>query len=102
MRKLILALLLSFSGYAQQKAIVHINAEFNESNNWYGLKALEDVKLYNGYIESNPSIKEKYSITKIPTLILFIDGKEVQRWEAALDMKVHATTSEVQKKIDQY
>ena len=102
MRKLILALLLSFSGYAQQKAIVHINAEFNESNNWYGLDILEGTKVYNGYIEKNPAIKEKYNITKVPTLILFVDGKEVKRWEAGLDMTLHISVKEIQNKIDQY
>jgi hypothetical protein len=102
MRTLLFALLLSTSLYSQEKAVVHINAEFNESNNWYGLKALTDVRVFNGYIEQNPAIKEKYSITKVPTVILFVDGKEVQRWEAALDMKVHATTKEIQNKIDSY
>lgn len=82
--------------------MVHINAEFNESNNWYGLDILDGARVYNGYIEQNPAIKEKYSITKVPTVILFVDGKEVQRWEAALDMKVHATTKEIQNKIDSY
>lgn len=102
MRTLLFALLLSTSLYSQEKAVVHINAEFNESNNWYGLKALTGVRVFNGYIEQNPAIKEKYSITKVPTVILFVDGKEVQRWEAALDMKVHATTKEIQNKIDSY
>lgn len=102
MRTLLFALLLSTSLYSQEKAVVHINAEFNESNNWYGLKSLTGVRVFNGYIEQNPAIKEKYSITKVPTVILFVDGKEVQRWEAALDMKVHATTKEIQNKIDSY
>ncbi len=82
--------------------MVHINAEFNESNNWYGLKALTDVRVFNGYIEQSPAIKEKYSITKVPTVILFVDGKEVQRWEAGLDMTLHVSVKEIQNKIDSY
>lgn len=81
---------------------MHINAEFNKSNDWYGLDAIDGVRVFNGYIEQNPAIKEKYSIAKVPTLMLFIDGKEVQRWEASLDMKLHATTKEIQNKIDSY
>lgn len=102
MRALVFSLLLSFGCYGQQKALVHINAEFNKSNDWYGLEDLDGVKAYNGYIEANPKIKERYNITKVPTLILYVDGKEVQRWEAALDMKLHATTKEVQNKIDSF
>ena len=82
--------------------MVHINAEFNKSNDWYGIKAISGTKVYNGYIDANPSIQKKYDIKKVPTLILFVDGKEVQRWEASLDMKLHATTKEIQNKIDSY
>lgn len=100
MRTLIAALLLSFPALSQN-ALVHINAEFNKSNDWYGLEAVEGVKVYNGYLESNDGIKERYNITKVPTLILYKDGVEVYRWEGALDMKIHAKLNEVQDKIDE-
>lgn len=100
MKTLIAALLLSFPALSQN-ALVHINAEFNKSNDWYGLEAVEGVKVYNGYLESNDGIKERYNITKVPTLILYKDGVEVYRWEGALDMKVHAKLNEVQDKIDE-
>jgi len=67
MRTLLFTLLLSTSLYSQEKAVVHINAEFNESNNWYGLDILDGARVFNGYIEQNPAIKEKYNITKVPT-----------------------------------
>ena len=99
MRKLLVLLLLSGSVYGQN-ALVHINAEFNKSNDWYGLNVVDGVKVYNGYLETNPAIKEKYNITKVPTLILYRDGKEIERWEAGLDMKLHIKANEVQDKID--
>jgi hypothetical protein len=102
MKTLLFALLLCASAYGQQKVVVHINAEFNKSNDWYGIQSLDGVKVYNGYIDKNPAIQEKYDIHKVPTLILFIGGREVQRWEASLDMKLHATTKEIQNKIDSY
>jgi len=102
MRTLLFTLLLSTSLYSQEKAVVHINAEFNESNNWYGLDILDGARVFNGYIEQNLAIKEKYNITKVPTLILFVDGKEVQRWEAGLDMTLHVNVKEIQNKIDSY
>lgn len=100
MRTLLFTLLLSFNLYSQEKAVVHINAEFNISNDWYGLEDLDGVKVYNGYIDNNPKIQAKYNITKVPTLILYVDGKELKRWEAGLDMKLHVTTKEVQTQID--
>ncbi len=99
MRKLLVLLLLSGSVYGQN-ALVHINADFNKSNDWYGLNVVDGVKVYNGYLETNPAIKEKYNITKVPTLILYRDGKEIERWEAGLDMKLHIKANEVQDKID--
>ena len=100
MRTLIAALLLSFPALSQN-ALVHINAEFNKSNDWYGLEAVEGVKVYNGYLESNKGIQERYKVTRVPTLILYKDGEEVYRWEGALDMKLHAKLNEVQDKIDE-
>ena len=99
MRNLLVLLLLSGSVYGQN-ALVHINAEFNKSNDWYALNVVDGVKVYNGYLETNPAIKEKYNITKVPTLILYLDGKEIERWEAGLDMKLHIKANEVQDKID--
>ncbi|QDT31963.1 thioredoxin family protein [Thalassoglobus polymorphus] len=37
-------------------------------------------------IEENPFIKEKYNIDKYPMLLIFVDGKEVQR---LVGMKTH-------------
>lgn len=100
MKKVLAIMLLSCSAYAQDAAVVHINAEFNASNDWYGLDILENTKLYGGSIDKQPALKEKYSITKVPTLILFSNGVEVKRWEAGLDMKLHVTAKEVQHAID--
>lgn len=99
MRKLLVLLLLSGSVYGQN-ALVHINAEFNKSNDWYGLNVVDGVKVYNGYLETNPAIKEKYNITKVPTLILYRDGKEIERWEGGLDMKLNVNPKDVQWEID--
>lgn len=97
---LLIAFLLCNAAAFGQNAVVHINAEFNKSNDWYGLEALDGVKVYNGYLETNPAMKESYNVTKVPTLILYVDGKELKRWEGGLDMKLHVTTSEVQTQID--
>ena len=99
MRALVFFLLLSGSAYGQN-ALVHINAEFNQSNDWYGLNILEGVKVYNGYLETNAAMKERYNITKVPTLILYKDGEEIKRWEGGLDMKLNVNPKDVQWEID--
>lgn len=101
MRRLLLlvVLLCSFPALSQN-AVVHINAEFNQSNDWYGLNILEGVKVYNGYLETNAAMKERYNITKVPTLILYSDGEEIKRWEGGLDMKLNVNPKDVQWEID--
>ena len=96
---IVIAFVLSFSAKAQIR-LVHINAEFNQSNDWYGLEVVDGIKVYNGYIDKSPGIQKKYNITKVPTLILYRDGKEIERWEAGLDMKLHVSANEIQKEID--
>lgn len=96
----IILFLLSLGAMAQEKALVHINADFNKSNDWYGLSVVSDVRVFGGYIDQNKDIQEKYNITKVPTLILYHKGKEVERWEAGLDMKLHVKVNEIQDKIN--
>ena len=99
MKGLVFFLFLSVSAYGQN-ALVHINADFNKSNDWYGLTIVQNTKIYNGYIDSNPAIKKKYNVVRVPTLILFKDGVEVERWVGGLDMKLHIKVNEVQNNID--
>lgn len=87
-------------GYGQEAVLVHVNAEFNKSNDWYALDQLNKARVFSGYIDENPKIKDKYNISKVPTLILFYDGKEVKRWEGGLDMKLNVNPKEVQWAID--
>jgi hypothetical protein len=100
-KKLILLIvtLFSLSTSAQEVVLVHINAEFNASNDWSEIEEIAGARLMNGYIDKKPAIKEKYNIRYVPTLILFHNGQEVKRWEAGLDMKLHATKEEVQQEI---
>lgn len=92
-------LVVSFNAKAQI-SLVHINAEFNASNDWTEIYDITGAKRLNGYIDQKPGLKEGYNIRYVPTLILFKDGEEIERWEAGLDMKLHVTAKEIQSKID--
>lgn len=102
MRRFILSILLLFSlgAKAQEAIVIHINAEFNKTNDWYALDQLDKARVFSGYIDEKTAIKEKYNITKVPTLILYYDGKEQKRWEGGLDMKLNVNPKEVQWAID--
>ena len=100
MKKIVFLLLFTCSMYAQEAFVIHINAGWNSSNDWYGLESISGARVFGGDIEKKPGIKEKYNITKVPTLILFRDGEEIERWEGGLDMKLHVSVSEVQQSID--
>lgn len=108
MRKLLAIglLLLPFYGFSQSQVkgvvIIHINAKFNQSNNWYGLDAIEDCRVFNGYLEDAPALKEAYGIKSVPTLIILKDKEELARFEGAIDMKLHVTSNQVQAVIDEY
>ena len=101
MKKIFIAIafVLSFSAKAQIR-LVHINAEFNARNDWEYITNIENVKLLGGYIDKTPGLQEAYNIKYVPTLIVFKDNKEIKRWEAGLDMKLHIKEEEIQEFVN--
>lgn len=104
MRRLLVAsvLLLSFTYQPEGKSVIEFNAGFNTKNGYKDLGRLENAKLYRIDIESKPHLKDKYNIKSVPTLILFRDGREMWRWEAGIDMKLHVHHLEVQDAINRF
>lgn len=82
--------------------IIEYNAPFNLSNSYEGFNSLLGVKKTKVCIEQNPQKRKDLKIKNVPTLILFLDNIEVYRWRAGLDMKIHTSTSDVQKVIDSF
>ena len=98
-------ILMSFTTYdqmAEGKTIIEFNAGFNVSNGYKHLNMVNGAKLYRVDIESKPSLKEKYKIKSVPTIIYFVDGEERYRWSAGLDMKLHVHFSEIQEVVNRY
>ena len=84
------------------KSVIEFNAGFNAKNNYKDLNRLENAKLYRVDIEAKPAMRDKYKIKSVPTLILFRDGKEMWRWEAGIDMKLHVHHLDVQDAINRF
>lgn len=102
---LILCSLLSICAYGQSldgKSVIEFNASFNTQNGYKDLGRLSGAKLYRMNVEAKPEVMKKYNIKSVPTLILFRDGKEVWRWEAGIDMKLHVHYMEIQESINRF
>jgi len=84
------------------KSVIEFNAGFNAKNNYKDLNKLGNAKLYRVDIEAKPAMRDKYKIKSVPTLILFRDGKEMWRWEAGIDMKLHVHHLEIQDAINRF
>ena len=101
MKKLI-ALIVFFvcvTNNAQDLKIIHINAKWNQKNNYDYLDELHNVKVQYGYLEDQaPSIKQ--SIKSVPTIILMKDGRPVYIWNADISLKIKSTPTEIQNVIN--
>ena len=61
---------------------------------------LSDCKGKRVDISSNPDKQKKHKIVVVPTIIIFNEGEEVQRFQANIMMQIEATFKEIQEKID--
>jgi len=80
--------------------VVEFNASWNEKNNVDWLHDLTDVGTKRILIDKG-SWQKEFSIVVVPTIIIFVNGKEVKRFQACLRFKMGATQEEVQDKIDE-
>lgn len=84
------------------KSVIEFNAGFNAKNGYEQLGKLSGARLFRVDIEEKPALRDKYKIKSVPTLILFRDGKEMWRWEAGIDMKLHVHHLEIQDAINRF
>ena len=103
MRKLI-ALIVFFAfatSNAQDLTIIHINAKWNQKNNYKYVEDLNGVKIQYGYLEDqSPSIRQ--NIKAVPTLILMKNGRPVYVWNADISLKLKVDPFDVQEVINQH
>ena len=97
---LLFGLLFTINCYTQI-TVKHFNAAWNNANNVSWLSNLSDcnVKYYD--ISKNPELQKKYKVVVVPTVVLFLDGEEIKRYQADISFKMSATKSEVQEAIDE-
>jgi len=105
---LLMLALLCFSGYTANAqgvpdvgiVVVEFNAPFSNSSCEY-LEDLEVDDIIRIDITKNKTSQSEFKIVVVPTLIVFMDGEEVERFQANIMMQLEATKEEVQTIIDE-
>jgi len=81
--------------------VVEFNASFNSQNSVDWISELSDCKGKRIDIAVSPELQKKYKIVVVPTVIVFNDGEEVERFQANIMMQLEATKDDVQEAVDE-
>jgi len=101
-RLLIVSLLMIVSlPIFSQVEVKYFNAGWNAANeiDWIGKLTDCDIERYD--IGAKPADAGKFKVVVVPTIIIFQDGEEVERYQADISFKMSATREEVQDYIDE-
>jgi hypothetical protein len=102
----LLLMLISSSATAQTYTcdedicVVEFNASWNSANNVEWLHNLTDVGTKRILIDKGDWQKD-FRIVVTPTIIIFVNGKETERYQANIMMVIEDTQDAVQEKIDE-
>lgn len=95
---LIISLFLSGSLYAQVN-VIQFNSSWNEDNT-FDTSQLKDCNTEYVTICENPDLQKKFKIVSVPTIIIFDNGEEIERFEGGIMMEITIKPKEIQKEID--
>jgi len=102
MKRLLFILLIFFSISAfSQVTVAHYNAEWNKANSVEWVDKLKDCDISKVDIVKEPKLQQKHQIVVVPTIIIFLDGEEIKRYQADVSFTMKATKEEVQEKIEE-
>ena len=90
----------TYDKWGEDICVVEFNASWNETNNTPWLHKLTDVGTKRIYIDKGDWQKD-FSIVVTPTIIIFINGKETERYKGNIMMVIEETQKAVQDKIDE-
>jgi len=94
----IILMLSALVATAQDYTLMHINAKWNQSNN-FDLRGIKEAKVQFALLEDQaPSLRAQ--IKSVPIIILLDkDGKPRGQWKANLSFKITASKEEIQDRI---
>ena len=95
----IILLMFAFIANAQDITLLHVNAKWNESND-YNLRGIRHAKILMVNLEDQ-SAELKSQIKAVPTIVVFgKDGKPKGQWQADLSFKLNVTREEIENRIN--
>jgi len=115
MNNLLLLLLLSTNIVAQEfvtsssfgsktsegVVVIEFWARWNKGNEVEFLDDLNGCSSYRVCVRRSADIRDKYKVLSIPTIIVFNNGVEQNRFTPSIMLKLQATKNEVQSIIDE-
>ena len=81
--------------------VVEFNADFNKQNSVSWIEDLSECKHVRVNISAEPEMQVEHKIVVVPTIIVFNEGEEVERFQANIMMTMEATPEEVQEVVDE-
>mgnify|MGYP003136711737 CR=1 FL=1 len=91
----------TFSDSQEGVTVVEFWADWNKANECVWLEDIEDAETYR--IDLNTNAAKENEITVLPTVIVFNDGEEVERFEGDISFSLcpEKTPKRVQKEINE-
>jgi len=83
-----------------QVEVVEFNASFNATNGCPWVDELTDCEVTHVDILASPKLQKKYKIVVVPTIIVFRDGEEENRFQANIMMQMEAKLEDIQEAVD--
>ena len=81
--------------------VVEFNAPFNKANSVDWIEELSDCKGKRVDILASPDLQQEHKIVVVPTVIIFNDGEEVERFQGNIMMQLETSQEEVQSAVDE-
>ena len=98
---LILFLMVLSSNAFGQVVVTHFNAAWNNPNKVSYIGDLTDCDIVYVDIAASPKLQAKHKIVVVPTVIIYKDGEEMERFQADISFSMKATRKEMQGVIDE-
>tara|TARA_B100001057_G_scaffold492996_1_gene586557 strand:+ start:1588 stop:1935 length:348 start_codon:yes stop_codon:yes gene_type:complete len=81
--------------------VVEFNADFNKQNSVPWIEKLSECNAVRINISAEPEMQMEHKIVVVPTIIVFNEGEEVERFQANIMMTMETTKNEVQEVVDE-
>ena len=103
MKKLFLLLICVFYIIVSytQVTVKQFNADWNKANSVEWLGKLTDCNVKSYDITKYPNLQKKHHVVVVPTIIVFLDGEEIKRYQANIMMQIEIKLEDIQNLVDE-